>query len=119
VRKERGLSLYLEDMMMMLILDTRCEYTATSEISSDRIQAHSLAQVAEISKAQRTNRKTWVSGLFWAMLTPVQLRTAPQSSDQSFDNPFNKSLQVSAKTKKPVRVIRGYKLKSRFAPLEG
>jgi E3 ubiquitin-protein ligase UHRF1 len=53
------------------------------------------------------------------MLTPAQLRTAPQSSDQSFDNPFNKSLQVSAKTKKPVRVIRGYKLKSRFAPLEG
>jgi len=47
------------------------------------------------------------------------LRTAPQSSDQSFDNSFNRSLQVSAETKKPVRVIRGYKLQSKYAPTEG
>jgi len=50
---------------------------------------------------------------------PKNLRTAPQSSDQSFENHYNKSLQVSAQTKKPVRVIRGYKLQSKFAPAEG
>ncbi|KAJ7181693.1 PUA-like domain-containing protein [Mycena crocata] len=50
---------------------------------------------------------------------PKNLRTAPQSSDQTFDNVFNKSLQVSAQTKNPVRVIRGYKLNSPYAPYEG
>jgi len=50
---------------------------------------------------------------------PKNLRTAPQSSDQTFENSFNRSLQVSAQTKKPVRVIRGYKLQSKFAPIEG
>ena len=29
----------------------------------------------------------------------------------------NKSLQISYETKNPVRVIRGYKLESKFAPL--
>lgn len=65
-----------------------------------------------------------------------QLRTAPQSSDQSFETHDNQSLlvcaqpfgtlirdvntlQVSMETKKPIRVIRGYKLHSRYAPLEG
>ncbi|KAH8828058.1 PUA-like domain-containing protein [Flagelloscypha sp. PMI_526] len=47
------------------------------------------------------------------------LRTAPQSSDQNFENTFNKSLKKSCETKKPVRVIRGYKLPSRYAPSEG
>ncbi|KII94336.1 hypothetical protein PLICRDRAFT_424512 [Plicaturopsis crispa FD-325 SS-3] len=47
------------------------------------------------------------------------LRTAPQSSNQSFENSFNKALKISSETKKPVRVIRGYKLKSRYAPSEG
>ena len=65
-----------------------------------------------------------------------QLRTAPQSFDQSFDTKDNKALLVSAQwptfdslhifwpqrsleTKKPVRVIRGYKLDSKYAPQEG
>ncbi|KAF7306952.1 Protein transport protein [Mycena indigotica] len=50
---------------------------------------------------------------------PKNLRTAPQSSDQSFDNTFNRALKVSCETKKPVRVIRGFKLKSPYAPYEG
>ncbi|TFK30471.1 hypothetical protein FA15DRAFT_9868 [Coprinopsis marcescibilis] len=50
---------------------------------------------------------------------PKNLRTAPQSSDQSFDNNFNRMLLRSSQTKKPVRVIRGYKLRSRYAPSEG
>jgi len=47
------------------------------------------------------------------------LRTAPQTFDQSFDNTFNASLKRSAETRKPVRVIRGFKLDSPYAPLEG
>ncbi|KAF9459917.1 PUA-like domain-containing protein [Collybia nuda] len=50
---------------------------------------------------------------------PKNLRTAPQSSDQTFDSPFNKSLKLSTETKKPVRVIRGFKSKSKYAPTEG
>ncbi|KAJ7254078.1 PUA-like domain-containing protein [Mycena haematopus] len=50
---------------------------------------------------------------------PLNLRTAPQSSDQTFENNFNKALKVSAETKKPVRVIRGYKVDSPYAPYEG
>ncbi|KAK2461892.1 hypothetical protein APHAL10511_006355 [Amanita phalloides] len=50
---------------------------------------------------------------------PKNLRTAPQSSDQSFEHPFNKTLLKSVETKKPVRVIRGFKLKSKYAPSEG
>jgi len=50
---------------------------------------------------------------------PKNLRTAPQSSDQSFENPFNKALKISSETGKPVRVIRGYKLSSPYAPMEG
>ncbi|KAJ7110186.1 PUA-like domain-containing protein [Mycena epipterygia] len=44
---------------------------------------------------------------------PMNLRTAPQSSDQTFDN------SISSETKKPIRVIRGYKLDSPYAPYEG
>ncbi|EEB96839.1 hypothetical protein MPER_03950, partial [Moniliophthora perniciosa FA553] len=44
---------------------------------------------------------------------PKNLRTAPQSFDQSFED------HVSSETKKPVRVIRGYKLDSKYAPYEG
>ncbi|KZW02419.1 SRA-YDG protein, partial [Exidia glandulosa HHB12029] len=47
------------------------------------------------------------------------LRTAPQSSHQDWDNPFNAALKKSAETKKPVRVIRGYKLHSEWAPATG
>ncbi|KJA29209.1 hypothetical protein HYPSUDRAFT_32591 [Hypholoma sublateritium FD-334 SS-4] len=50
---------------------------------------------------------------------PKNLRTAPQSSDQTFENNFNKMLKRSCETKKPVRVIRGYKLRSPYAPSEG
>ena len=66
-----------------------------------------------------------------------QLRTAPQSCDQTFENNFNASLKVhsfslntpfqltngllkrSCETKKPIRVIRGYKLDSVYGPAEG
>ncbi|KAF8748396.1 SAD/SRA domain [Rhizoctonia solani] len=37
---------------------------------------------------------------------PKNLRTAPQSSHQSFEHSFNKALKVSSETRKPVRVIR-------------
>ncbi|KAH9849783.1 hypothetical protein C2E23DRAFT_736548 [Lenzites betulinus] len=50
---------------------------------------------------------------------PKNLRTAPQSCDQSFENNYNKALKRSCETKKPVRVIRGYKLDSIYAPAEG
>ncbi|KZT30410.1 hypothetical protein NEOLEDRAFT_1144074 [Neolentinus lepideus HHB14362 ss-1] len=50
---------------------------------------------------------------------PKNLRTAPQSSDQTFENNFNAALKTSCETKKPVRVIRGFKLRSMFAPAEG
>ncbi|KAL0951146.1 hypothetical protein HGRIS_007881 [Hohenbuehelia grisea] len=50
---------------------------------------------------------------------PKNLRTAPQSCDQSFENNFNKALKKSVETKQPVRVIRGYKLQSKYAPSEG
>ncbi|KAL5518903.1 hypothetical protein ACEPAH_586 [Sanghuangporus vaninii] len=50
---------------------------------------------------------------------PKNLRTAPQSSDQTFENHFNRSLLKSSQTKRPVRVIRGYKSHSPFAPVEG
>ncbi|KAJ7900386.1 PUA-like domain-containing protein [Mycena olivaceomarginata] len=44
---------------------------------------------------------------------PLNLRTAPQSSDQTFEN------KLSSETSKPVRVIRGYKVDSPYAPYEG
>ncbi|KAG0708893.1 PUA-like domain-containing protein [Suillus ampliporus] len=52
---------------------------------------------------------------------PKNLRTAPQSSDQSFEDRNNAALQRSVDTRKPVRVIRGFKGrdKSKYAPSEG
>ncbi|KAJ7103499.1 PUA-like domain-containing protein [Mycena belliarum] len=50
---------------------------------------------------------------------PKNLRTAAQSFDQTFEHNSNKALQVSSQTRKPVRVIRGYKLDSPYAPYEG
>ncbi|GJE86087.1 YDG/SRA domain-containing protein [Phanerochaete sordida] len=50
---------------------------------------------------------------------PKNLRTAPQSSDQTFENKSNQALLKSVETKKPVRVIRGFKLRSPYAPPEG
>ncbi|KAI0354944.1 hypothetical protein OH77DRAFT_1425547 [Trametes cingulata] len=46
-------------------------------------------------------------------------REGPQTCDQSWDNSRNMSLKVSAMTKKPVRVVRGYKSSSDFAPVQG
>ncbi|WVQ95618.1 hypothetical protein IAU59_002716 [Kwoniella sp. CBS 9459] len=50
---------------------------------------------------------------------PKNLRTAPQTYDQSFGNTFNAALKRSAETKLPVRVIRGFKLPSPYAPETG
>ncbi|KAJ1302291.1 hypothetical protein OPQ81_001108 [Rhizoctonia solani] len=50
---------------------------------------------------------------------PKNLRTAPQSSHQSFEHSFNKALKISSETRKPVRVIRGFKLPSVYAPEAG
>ncbi|KAI0648067.1 PUA-like domain-containing protein [Trametes meyenii] len=46
-------------------------------------------------------------------------REGPQTCDQSWSNSRNMSLKVSAYTGKPVRVIRGYKSSSDFAPTQG
>ncbi|GAA5919163.1 hypothetical protein JCM1841_002480 [Sporobolomyces salmonicolor] len=46
-------------------------------------------------------------------------RTAPQSSDQTWDTPLNAALVRSVESKKPIRVLRGFKGKSRYAPVEG
>ncbi|KAJ3475177.1 hypothetical protein NLI96_g12010 [Meripilus lineatus] len=50
---------------------------------------------------------------------PKNLRTAPQSSDQTFEAPGNKALKRSVETREPVRVIRGFKGTSVYAPAEG
>ncbi|THH06926.1 hypothetical protein EW145_g3749 [Phellinidium pouzarii] len=50
---------------------------------------------------------------------PKNLRTAPQSSDQTFENHFNKALKISSENGNPIRVIRGFKLRSPYAPAEG
>lgn len=49
---------------------------------------------------------------------PKNLRTAPQSKDQTLTR-GNLALSMSVESKQPVRVIRGYKLDSPFAPEEG
>ncbi|SPO42121.1 uncharacterized protein PSFLO_07604 [Pseudozyma flocculosa] len=51
---------------------------------------------------------------------PKNLRTAPQSKDQSWtDNTYNAALYKSSQTGKPIRVIRGYKANNRYAPDAG
>lgn len=49
----------------------------------------------------------------------INLRTAPQTFDQSFKDKCNAALLTSSKTKKPIRVIRGYKGASEWTPLQG
>ncbi|KAK6177056.1 hypothetical protein SNE40_015238 [Patella caerulea] len=49
---------------------------------------------------------------------PKNLRTAPQSRDQTLTR-GNLALSRNVDTGNPVRVIRGYKLRSQFAPDEG
>jgi len=46
------------------------------------------------------------------------LRTAPQSKDQTLTR-GNLALSLNAATKRPVRVIRGYKLCNKYAPEYG
>lgn len=48
------------------------------------------------------------------MVGLVDLRTAPQTFDQSFDHGVNAALERSVATKKPVRVVRGFKNPSCF-----
>ncbi|WWC92266.1 uncharacterized protein L201_007220 [Kwoniella dendrophila CBS 6074] len=50
---------------------------------------------------------------------PKNLRTAEQTYDQSFDHRYNAALKKSSETRKPVRVIRGFKLTSVYSPVEG
>lgn len=47
------------------------------------------------------------------------LRTAPQSCDQTFSNTTNASLLASMKNGRPIRVVRGFKGKRPFSPPEG
>ncbi|GJE94049.1 YDG/SRA domain-containing protein [Phanerochaete sordida] len=47
------------------------------------------------------------------------VRFGPQTEDQSFQNDLNEALRMSALLKKPVRVIRGHKLQSKYAPYAG
>ncbi|CAG0885449.1 unnamed protein product [Darwinula stevensoni] len=49
---------------------------------------------------------------------PKNLRTAPQSKDQELSR-GNEALVKSIETKNPVRVVRGYKLQSPYAPESG
>lgn len=49
---------------------------------------------------------------------PKNLRTAPQTRDQEWSG-LNLALKRSAETGKPVRVIRGFKNSSPFAPATG
>ena len=51
---------------------------------------------------------------------PKNLRTGPHTKNQTMEGPEgrkNRALRKSLETKKPVRVVRGYKLESKFAPL--
>ena len=48
-----------------------------------------------------------------------QNRTAPQCFHQSWDNVTNDALRRNVVSGKPVRVIRGPKLASKYAPKEG
>ncbi|PWN19943.1 hypothetical protein BCV69DRAFT_283472 [Microstroma glucosiphilum] len=47
------------------------------------------------------------------------LRTAPQSAHQNFQNPLNAALKRSVQTQRPVRVLRGFKGRKPYAPPEG
>jgi E3 ubiquitin-protein ligase UHRF1 len=49
---------------------------------------------------------------------PKNLRTAPQSADQTLTG-LNLALKVSCDHGKPIRVIRGFKGHSKWAPTEG
>ncbi|BGP12617.1 hypothetical protein JCM10213_008753 [Rhodosporidiobolus nylandii] len=50
---------------------------------------------------------------------PKNLRTAAQTSDQTWDNPLNAALLRSVKSQKPIRVLRGFKGRGAYAPVDG
>ncbi|GAA5992015.1 hypothetical protein JCM10908_000700 [Rhodotorula pacifica] len=50
---------------------------------------------------------------------PKNLRTAPQSSDQSWDNALNAALKRSVEVGKPIRLMRGLKNQGAYAPVAG
>ncbi|BGP57962.1 hypothetical protein JCM8202v2_005616 [Rhodotorula sphaerocarpa] len=50
---------------------------------------------------------------------PKNLRTAPQSLDQSWENPLNAALKHSVECAKPIRLLRGYQNKGAYAPPMG
>ncbi|KAF7320315.1 hypothetical protein MKEN_00816300 [Mycena kentingensis (nom. inval.)] len=59
------------------------------------------------------------SRLIARRLLTVYRRSRSQSSDQNFENKANQALLKSSKTLRPVRVIRGFKVPSPYAPYEG
>ncbi|KAF9234122.1 PUA-like domain-containing protein [Melanogaster broomeanus] len=48
---------------------------------------------------------------------PKRIRVGPQTLNQTWDD--NKALVISEQTRNPVRVVRGWKGNSRYAPVEG
>lgn len=50
---------------------------------------------------------------------PKNLRTAPQSCDQSWDNALNAALKRSVDSGKPIRVLRGFGNSGPYAPVAG
>ncbi|KAF7312635.1 Carboxymuconolactone decarboxylase [Mycena indigotica] len=54
-----------------------------------------------------------------SMLAKAMQGNAPQQGDQDWKNPGNLSLKRSAEQGKPLRVIRGDKCKSKYAPTSG
>lgn len=50
---------------------------------------------------------------------PKNLRTAPQSLDQSWDHALNAALKRSVDTGKPIRLMRGFMNQGAYAPVRG
>ncbi|KAJ3571260.1 hypothetical protein NP233_g3872 [Leucocoprinus birnbaumii] len=46
-------------------------------------------------------------------------QSARQDADQSIDHYYNRALKVNYFTRKPVRLVRGFKNRSRWAPSKG
>ena len=66
---------------------------------------------SEVSLSRRLN----IIGMdFWPSIVPQK-----QVKDQELGKGYNKSLAFSKETGKPVRVVRGSKSESKYAPLSG
>lgn len=74
--------------------------------------------LAICEKNKMDERKLCARPLPGTATAPKNPRTAPQSADQTWDG-LNASLKRSVETKKPIRVLRGFKGRSAFAPVEG